>query len=53
MTDLNTLRASLDSGAHALSDPLAFIASAYHYQPQAFSNATVYNAAGLHEALLK
>ena len=36
MTDLNTLRASLNSGEHLFADTLAFIAAHYNYQPQAF-----------------
>ncbi|MGV2836743.1 type III effector, partial [Pseudomonas shirazensis] len=38
VTDLNTLRASLESGEHAFADTLAFIAEHYSYQPQAFTN---------------
>jgi len=41
MTDLNTLRASLDSGEHLFADTLAFVAAGYDYQPQAFTNGTV------------
>ncbi|MDN5596049.1 MAG: HopJ type III effector protein, partial [Pseudomonas sp.] len=36
MTDLNTLRASLNSGEHLFADTLAFVAAGYNYQPQAF-----------------
>ncbi len=49
MTDLNTLRASLNSGEHAFADTLAFIAAGYDYQPQAFTNGDVENAAGQNE----
>ncbi len=53
MTDLDTLRASLDSGAHAFADTLAFIAAGYDYQPQAFTNGGVANAAGQNEGSCK
>ncbi|QXH73977.1 HopJ type III effector protein [Pseudomonas atacamensis] len=53
MTDLNTLRASLKSGEHAFADTLAFIAAGYHYQPQAFNNGGVENAAGQNEGSCK
>ncbi|MDB6143031.1 MAG: type effector HopJ1 [Pseudomonas sp.] len=53
MTDLNTLRASLRSGQHAFADTLAFIANGYDYQPQAFTNASVENAAGQNEGSCK
>ncbi|WP_268799660.1 HopJ type III effector protein [Pseudomonas huanghezhanensis] len=49
MTDLNTLRAHLRSGEHAFADTLAFVAEQYDYQPQAFSNGGVENAAGQNE----
>ena len=45
MSDLNTLRTSLKSGEHAFADTLAFIAAGYDYQPQAFNNGGVENAA--------
>ena len=51
MTDLNTLRASLASGQHVFADTLAFIADNYSYQPQAFNNGGVENAAGQNEGL--
>ncbi|QXH80284.1 HopJ type III effector protein [Pseudomonas salmasensis] len=53
MTDLNTLRASLNSGEHAFADTLAFIAAGYDYQPQAFTNGGVENAAGQNEGSCK
>ena len=53
MTDLNTLRASLASGKHAFADTLAFIADGYTYQPQAFTNGGVENAAGQNEGSCK
>ncbi|SEM31167.1 HopJ type III effector protein [Pseudomonas sp. ok272] len=53
MTDLNTLRASLNSGEHAFADTLAFIAAGYDYQPQAFNNGGVENAAGQNEGSCK
>ncbi|VVP71873.1 hypothetical protein PS918_01267 [Pseudomonas fluorescens] len=53
MSDLNTLRASLKSGEHAFADTLAFIAAGYAYQPQAFNNGGVENAAGQNEGSCK
>ena len=53
MSDLNTLRASLKSGEHAFADTLAFIAAGYDYQPQAFNNGAVENAAGQNEGSCK
>ncbi|MDQ0652496.1 HopJ type III effector protein [Pseudomonas cedrina] len=53
MTDLNTLRASLDSGEHVFADTLAFVAAGYDYQPQAFTNGDVENAAGQNEGSCK
>lgn len=53
MSDLNTLRASLDTGAHAFADTLAFIAERYEYQPQAFLNGTLHSAAGQNEGSCK
>jgi hypothetical protein len=53
MSDLNTLRASLKSGEHAFADTLAFIAAGYDYQPQAFNNGGVENAAGQNEGSCK
>ncbi|MEB2514375.1 HopJ type III effector protein [Pseudomonas sp. YuFO20] len=53
MSDLNTLRASLKSGEHVFADTLAFIAAGYDYQPQAFNNGGVENAAGQNEGSCK
>jgi hypothetical protein len=53
MTDLNTLRVSLASGEHVFADTLAFVAEHYDYQPQAFSNGPVENAAGQNEGSCK
>ena len=53
MTDLNTLRNSLNSGEHLFADTLAFIAAHYDYQPQAFTNGEVENAAGQNEGSCK
>nr|WP_315416646.1 HopJ type III effector protein [uncultured Pseudomonas sp.] len=53
MTDLNTLRASLNSGEHVFADTLVFVAAGYDYQPQAFTNGPVENAAGQNEGSCK
>jgi hypothetical protein len=53
MTDLNTLRASLNSGEHVFADTLAFVAAGYDYQPQAFTNGNVENAALQNEGSCK
>ena len=53
MTDLTTLRASLNSGEHVFADTLAFIAEHYDYQPRAFTNGDVENAAGQNEGSCK
>ena len=53
MTDLNTLRARLNSGEHVFADTLAFIAAHYDYQPQAFNNGDVESAAGQNEGSCK
>lgn len=53
MTDLSALRASLASGNHLFADTLTFIAAHYEYQPQAFSNGPVENAAGQNEGSCK
>ena len=49
MTDVNTLRASLNSGEAVFADTLAFIAAHYDYHPQAFNNGGVENPAGQNE----
>ncbi|KIH85205.1 HopJ type III effector protein [Pseudomonas batumici] len=53
MSDLNTLRTRLNSGEHVFADTLAFIAAGYDYQPQAFNNGGVENAAGQNEGSCK
>lgn len=53
MPDLNTFRDNLKSGEHAFADTLAFIADGYVYQPQAFDNGDVHNAAGQNEGSCK
>ncbi|WP_046776965.1 HopJ type III effector protein [Streptomyces yangpuensis] len=53
MTDLNALRASLASGEHEFADTLAFIAARYAYEPQAFRNGELANAAGENEGSCK
>lgn len=53
MTDLNSLRASLASGEHEFADTLAFIAAHYAYQPKAFRNGELENAAGENEGSCK
>ncbi|MFI1284338.1 HopJ type III effector protein [Streptomyces sp. NPDC020858] len=53
MTDLNSLRASLASGEHEFADTLAFITARYDYQPQAFRNGELENAAGENEGSCK
>ncbi len=53
MTDLNTLRTSLHTGEHLFADTLAFVAAHYDYQPQAFGNGGVENAAGQNEGSCK
>ncbi|EFL19530.1 HopJ type III effector protein [Streptomyces sp. C] len=53
MTDLNSLRASLASGEHEFADTLAFVAAHHDYQPQAFRNGELENAAGENEGSCK
>ncbi|MCD5982573.1 HopJ type III effector protein [Pseudomonas sp. CDFA 610] len=53
MTDLDSLRTRLRSGEYAFADTLAFIADTYDYQPQAFHNGDVDNAAGQNEGSCK
>jgi hypothetical protein len=53
MPDLNTFRASLESGQHVFAQTLAFVADGYDYQPQAFNNGGVENAAGQNEGSCK
>ncbi|WP_434774899.1 HopJ type III effector protein [Pseudomonas oryzihabitans] len=53
MSDLSSFRASLASGDHAFSDTLAFVTEHYRYQPTAFRNGDVDNAAGQNEGSCK
>ncbi|MXS20584.1 MULTISPECIES: HopJ type III effector protein [Pseudomonas] len=53
MSDLSRFRASLAQGDHAFADTLAFVAEHYHYQPTAFRNGGVDNAAGQNEGSCK
>jgi hypothetical protein len=50
---LHDFRASLRSGQHAFADTLAFIAEHYDFQPGAFRNGSVENAAGQNEGSCK
>lgn len=53
MTALTDFRAALRSGNNVFADTLAFIAEHYAYQPQAFVNGSVENAAGQNEGSCK
>ncbi|MBD8593773.1 MULTISPECIES: HopJ type III effector protein [unclassified Pseudomonas] len=53
MRDVNSLRASLASGEHQFAATLAFVAEHYAYEPQAFSNGALDNAAGQNEGSCK
>lgn len=53
MTALNDFRAKLHSEHFTFADTLAFIAEHYQYQPSAFDNANVHNAAGQNEGSCK
>ncbi len=53
MTDLSDFRARLHSKQHLFADTLAYIASHYDYQPSAFSNGPLENAAGQNEGSCK
>ena len=53
MNTLNTFTAQLRSGQHRFADTLAFIAQHYRYQPCAFRNGEVENAAGQNEGSCK
>lgn len=53
MIDLKALLASLESGQHMFADTLAFIAAHYEYQPRAFRNGALENAAGQNEGSCK
>ena len=53
MSALASFRARLAQGDHAFADTLAFVAEHYHYQPTAFRNGAVDNAAGQNEGSCK
>ena len=53
MTDIRDFRARLRNRNHPFSETLAFIASAYDYQPSRFFNGNVENAAGENEGSCK
>jgi hypothetical protein len=53
MTALNELRSRLQQDDYAFSETLAFIAEHYDYQPSAFRNGDVDNAAGQNEGSCK
>ena len=53
MTALNTLRSRLLQDDYAFSETLAFVAAHYDYQPSAFRNGDVENAAGQNEGSCK
>lgn len=53
MNALDQLLAGLGSGQHRFADTLSFIAAHYRYQPSAFRNGEVENAAGQNEGSCK
>ncbi|GIZ11289.1 HopJ type III effector protein [Pseudomonas sp. NCCP-436] len=53
MTTLSELRARLQQDDFAFSETLAFVAEHYDYQPSAFRNGDVENAAGQNEGSCK
>lgn len=53
MTALSDFRAHLRNEHFTFAETLAFIAEHYHYQPSAFSNGQVENAAGQNEGSCK
>lgn len=53
MHALEAFTAQLRSGQHRFADTLAFIAEHYHYQPSAFRNGELENAAGQNEGSCK
>ena len=53
MTALNELRSRLQQDDYAFSEILAFVAEHYDYQPSAFRNGDVENAAGQNEGSCK
>lgn len=50
---LQAFLAGLTSGRHAFADTLAFIERHYAYQPQAFDNGPLHNAAGENQGSCK
>ena len=53
MSDFGVFRASLNRPDHTFSETLAFIASAYDYQPRRFTNGSLENAVGENEGSCK
>jgi hypothetical protein len=53
MTEINSFRASLETGSNLFAETLAFISEHYDYTPQAFRNGTLENAAGQNEGSCK
>lgn len=53
MSALEAFTAQLRSGQHLFADTLAFVAAHYRYQPSAFRNGEVENAAGQNEGSCK
>ena len=53
MTELADFRARLRHKDHPFAATLAFIAEHYHYQPSAFTNGPLSNAAGQNEVSCK
>jgi HopJ type III effector protein len=53
MSDLGRFLSSVDSGDHLFAGTLSFIATYYNYQPQAFRNGDMENAAGENEGSCK
>jgi hypothetical protein len=53
MSALNDFRAKLRSEHFTFAETLAFVAEHYQYQPSAFSNGNVSNAAGQNEGSCK
>ncbi len=53
MTALTDLRSRLQQDDYAFSETLAFVAEHYDYQPSAFRNGDVENAAGQNEGSCK
>jgi hypothetical protein len=53
MTELQDFRAALRSGSHRFADTLQFVAEHYDYQPCAFGNGNLFNAAGENQGSCK